>query len=166
MNATEQKGTLKLNHSFGMGCSKTNPLPAFRLTIRNANDDTVIAEKDFAISKKNLKIIKKLDEDKDALEIIDNAVSASLTVELDCIEKFLDETQLLDKEGKTRQKKELNKAKTQQQINSFLAHCSKHTQRAIWITLNVEANTDNQETLLEKVKRFLYRGFFQMQLNF
>lgn len=168
MQATEQKSMLKVEYELGMFMYGKKLLPSYQLFFKNAIDDTVVAKRLYFISPKSAEMAEKLSEDKNAVDIIKNAIEASLEVDADAstLEKYFCEKHVVDKKGKTLAKKKINCEKVQKEINNHLGHCSKHIQRSIWIALNVESKPSRWETLVEKAKRLLYGMNFQSQINF
>lgn len=143
-------------------------VPSYKLFFKNTIDNTVVANRLYFISPKSVEMAEKLSDDKNAMDIIKNAIEASLEVDADAsaLEKYFCEKHVVDKKGKTLAKKKINSEKVQKEINIYLGHCSKHIQRSIWIALNVENKPSRWETLIKKAKRFLYGMNFQSQINF
>lgn len=168
MNATEQKSALKVEYDIGMFLYGKELVPSYHLFFKNNIDDTVLATRLYFISPKSVEMAERLSEDKNAMDIIKNAIEASLEVDADAstLEKYFCEKHVVDKKGKTLAKKKINCEKAQKEINTYLGHCSKHIQRSIWIALNVENKPSRWETLVKKAKRFLYGMNFQSQINF
>lgn len=168
MNATEQKNTLKVEYDIGMFLYGKELVPSYKLFFKNTIDNTVVANRLYFISPKSVEMAERLSEDKNAMDIIKNAIEASLEVDADAstLEKYFCEKHVVDKKGKTLVKKKINCEKAQKEINTYLGHCSKHIQRSIWIALNVENKPSRWETLVKKAKRFLYAMSIQTQINF